>query len=101
MQDLDSHPVSPEEFERLIPLVIKSIVEAISLPIGSEDIPSRGGPGGGANFADVRCAIMTVYIQRALRALGEDLVCTPAGHDKMGIVEGGECILPFNNSVGF
>jgi hypothetical protein len=74
-------------------VVTKSIVEAISLPIVSEDIPARGGPGG-PNFADVRCAIMTVYIQRALRALGEDVVCTPARHDKMGIVKGGECILP-------
>ena len=77
----------------MIPVVIKSVVEAISLPIRSEDIPARG-EAGDTNFADVRCAIMTVYIQRALRALGEDVVCTPAGHDEMGPVKGGECILP-------
>lgn len=91
-QDLDSYLVSPEEIDRLIPVVINNIVEAISLPIRPEEIPSRGGPR--ANFADVREAIMTVLIQRGLRVLGEDVVCTPSGHDEMGIDEGGECILP-------
>jgi hypothetical protein len=98
-QDVDSSPISPEEYERLIPVVTNKIVEAISLPIPLEDIPCRGGTR--ASLADIREAIMTVLIQRGLRELGEEVVCTPAGQDDMGIDEDGECSFPYYNSIEF
>lgn len=98
-QDIDSSPVSPEEYERLIPVVTEKLLEAISLPIPLEDIPCRGGPR--ASLSDIREAIMTVLIQHGLRELGEDVVCTPAGQDDMGIDERGECSFPFYNSIEF
>ncbi len=98
-QDVDSSPISPGEYKRLITVVTNNIVEAISLPIPLEDIPCRGRPR--ASLADIREAIRTVLIQRGLRELGEDVVCTLAGKDRMGIDEGGERSVPFYTSIEF
>jgi hypothetical protein len=98
-QDLDSSIISPVEFQRLGRVVIKELIDAIDLPVQGEDIPDRGGPR--VNFADFRKAVMSVLIQRGLRLLGEEVVCTPEGHDEMGIFKGSECILPLKSFSRF